>query len=58
MKTLEQLLIERTKIYESMARSNRWGEARRFAGRMAGNRVEKLRHVESQIERVLEKEVK
>lgn len=55
MKTLEQLIQERIKIYEQMARNNRWGEARRFAGRMAGNRLDRLRKVESQIDKLAQR---
>jgi len=38
MGRIEELYQRLEREYQSMARNNRWGECRRFAGRMAGNR--------------------
>ena len=51
MGRIDDLYERLERAHQASARANRWGEARRFAGRAAGNRLEKIRHIEAMIEK-------
>jgi hypothetical protein len=57
-KTFEQLLAERTKLWESMAGRNRWGDTRRWQGRNAGVCMDKLRKLDARINKMIEDDKK
>lgn len=49
MTRLEGLYQRLEVARQACGRANRWGEARRFAGRMAGNRLDKIAHIQQMI---------
>ena len=51
MARLEELYKRLERARQDSLRANRWGEARRFAGRTAGNRLDKIAHIEGMIAR-------
>ena len=51
MNRIDDLYERLERAHQASARANRWGEARRFAGRAAGNRLQKIRHIEAMIKK-------
>ena len=51
MSRLDDLRKRLERARQDSLRSNRWGEARRFAGRAAGNRLDKIAHIQNMIDR-------
>ena len=49
MTRLEDLYRRLNEAHWACSRANRWGETRRFAGRAAGNRLDKIDHINSMI---------
>lgn len=45
-------------VREQMHRANRWGESRRFAGRAAGLRLERLERAQATLAALRDKEAK
>jgi hypothetical protein len=44
-----------TEVQERMLKNNRWGEARRFAGRSAGIRLEQLDKARERLSKAIDK---
>ena len=51
MSRLDDLYKRLEEAHCACARANRWGEARRFAGRAAGNRLDKIDHIKNMIDK-------
>jgi hypothetical protein len=54
MRTLERLLSDRNTIYKEMREDNRWGECRRFRGRVVSNRLNRLADIETKIQHYID----
>ena len=48
---LEELYQRLERARQAMVTNNRWGESRRFAGRKAGNRLERIDHIQQMIDK-------
>jgi len=55
MTRLEELRGRLERAHQSCIRANRWGEARRFAGRAAGNRLARIEHIQNMISKEYDK---
>ena len=51
MGRIEELYQRLEREQRAGLRANRWGECRRFAGRMAGNRLDRIDHIRQMIDR-------
>lgn len=51
MTRLDDLYQRLERARQASLRANRWGEARRFVGRAAGNRLAKIGHIQSMIDK-------
>ncbi len=52
---LTELYQRLERARQSLGGGNRWGETRRFAGRAAGNRLAKVVHIQSMIDKEYKK---
>ncbi len=51
MTRLEELYQRLDRARNDSLKANRWGEARRFAGRAAGNRLDRIDHIQRMIDK-------